>query len=140
MLAGCSSLAPLPPVNLHESGWTVREGQGVWKANADAPGIATDLLMAVNADGRQFVQLTKTPFPLMIAQRTRGGWQIELPTQGKRYSGHGIPPNRMLLLQLPSILYGSNVPSGWLWTPLPEERWRLENAHTGESLEGYFNQ
>src|SRR5712691_4558473 len=89
---GCQTVGRLPAVDFKESGWTVREGQGLWRVKAEAPEIAGEVLVATNQAGCAFVQFTKNPFPLVIAQTTRDSWQIELPAQNKRYSGHGRPP------------------------------------------------
>ncbi|MDB6056500.1 MAG: hypothetical protein JWO95_344, partial [Verrucomicrobiales bacterium] len=69
-LAGCRTMKPLPPANLKEPGWTVREGQAVWKRKASEPEIAGEILLATRSDGRAFVQFSKNPFPLVIAQST----------------------------------------------------------------------
>src|SRR5277367_4640677 len=62
-LSGCQTIPPLPPANLAEPGWIVRQGQTVWRTKKDAPEITGDLLLAVNLDGRSFLQFTKTPLP-----------------------------------------------------------------------------
>src|SRR2546421_166697 len=61
-LAGCALLPPLPQANLRDPGWTVREGQAVWKSKRGASDIAGEILVATQPDGRAFVQFTKTPF------------------------------------------------------------------------------
>src|SRR3954464_16041006 len=78
--AGCRLLPSLPPTNLSEPGWHVREGQAVWRMKRDAPEIAGEILLATKADGHAFVQFTKTPFPFLIGQTTSNRWQVELPT------------------------------------------------------------
>src|SRR3954454_11899974 len=45
LAAGCST-APMHPVNLKEPGWTLREGQAVWKRNRNATEIAGEVLVA----------------------------------------------------------------------------------------------
>src|SRR5581483_4578128 len=132
--AGCRT-TPLPRVDLAEPGWTAREGQAVWQARRSAPEIAGDLLVATNREGRAFVQFTKTPFPLVVAQLTTNAWQIESPTENRRYSGRGSPPGRVLWLQLPRALAGVPLRSPWTWHN-DGTLWRLENRSTGESLEG----
>jgi len=137
---GCRTFPPLPAVNLSEPGWTVRTGQAVWRPKHETPEIAGDLLLATNPDGRRLVQFTKTPLALIIAQITTNSWQIESPAQGKRYSGPGQPPARVIWFQLSSLLAGAAPPEGWVKQTLGEERWRLENRATGEVLEGYLTQ
>ncbi len=138
--SGCRTVPPLPPVNLQEPGWTVREGQAVWQMKRGAPELAGDILMATRPDGRSFVQFSKSPFPLMIAQATANTWEVQVPTQNKRYSGHGRPPARLIWLWLPRVLSGQPPPKGWTWRKLVNGSWRLENPSSGESLEGYFAQ
>ena len=137
--AGCRLIPALPPANLSEPGWRVREGQAVWRAKREAPEIAGEILLATRADGRAFVQFTKTPFPFLIGQSTTNRWQAELPTQNRRYSGPGKPPRRLMWLYLPRLLSGEAPPKGWNWRDLGGGRWQLENKKTGEMLEGYFN-
>ena len=134
--AGCRT-APLPPVDLEQPGWTVREGQAVWKPNHSAPEIAGDILLATRPD-RQFIQFTKTPFPLIVAQATTNRWSLEIPAQGKSYSGPGNPPSRLTWLWLARTLTGGRPPKNWSWEILPEQHWRLENRARGEFVEGYL--
>src|SRR5262245_61422206 len=79
-LTACRTV-PLPPANLAEPGWVLREGQAVWRPNREAPELAGDILLATNISGRTFVQFTKTPFPLVIVQSTTNSWQIEAPSE-----------------------------------------------------------
>ncbi|MDB6068197.1 MAG: hypothetical protein JWR26_4405 [Pedosphaera sp.] len=139
-MAGCATVAPLPQVNLKEPGWTVREGQAVWRRKQGAPELAGDILVATRNDGRALVQFSKTPLPLVIAQSTPNSWEVESPVENKRYSGRGQPPARLIFLYLPKMLTGQPPPRGWSWHSLENHGWHLENSATGESLEGYFSQ
>ena len=139
-VAGCRTAAPLPVANLKEPGWTVRQGQAVWRRNRGAPEIAGDILVATRGNDRAFVQFSKTPLPLVIAQSTPKAWEVETPVQNKHYSGHGRPPKRLIFLYLPRAILGEPLPGNWLWQPLENNGWHLENRGTGESLEGYFTQ
>ncbi len=140
LLSGCMSLGRrLPPVDLKEPGWTVREGQAVWQRKRGGVGVAGDILVATRPDGRAFVQFSKPPFPLISGQLLPGKWQVEIPPQNRRYSGSGNPPKRILFLYLPRVLAGKPPPENWTWRQ-DTNGWRLENHVTGESLEGYFNQ
>src|SRR5579863_3389219 len=76
-LPGCQTIPPLPAANLKEPGWTVHQGQAVWHDKKEGLELAGELLVAVNPDGRSFVQFTKTPFPMVIAQTTSNSWQIQ---------------------------------------------------------------
>jgi hypothetical protein len=136
-LTACRSGPPLPPLNLSEPGWTLRRGEAVWRAKRSAPEVAGEILLATNPDGRTFVQFTKTPFPVIVAQSTPRSWQIEAPAQNRRYSGNGPPPARLIWFQLPQVASGIRPADPWTASRRAHE-WRLENRSTGESLEGYF--
>lgn len=135
---GCKTLPPLPAVNLSEPGWKIQCGQAVWKPKKDAPEIAGELLVATSSDGRTFVQFTKTPFPLVIAQTTREVWQLEFGAVNKRFSGRGEPWERFVWFQLPRFLGGSKNSRQWAWQTFKDNRWLLRNRITGESLEGFL--
>ncbi|HZQ48447.1 MAG TPA: hypothetical protein VFC07_15630, partial [Verrucomicrobiae bacterium] len=132
--------APLPVANLKEPGWSVYEGQAVWHRAGNAPEIAGDILLATRQEGRAFVQFSKTPLPLVIAQSTPHAWEVETPVDNKHYSGHGRPPARLIFLYLARAYIGEPLPKNWSWRRLENKGWHLENRNTGESLEGYFNQ
>lgn len=134
---GCQMVSRLPAANLEEPGWTVRQGQAVWRRERGAPEITGEILVAWREE-RAFVQFSKPPFPLVTAQKTARAWELELPAQNQRYSGRGKPPHRLVLLYLPTILAGRPAPPGWTWQTLDQGGWRLHNRKTGQSLEGYF--
>ena len=134
---GCRTLPPLPPVDLSERGWTVQQGQAVWKSGNKMPEIAGELMLASRPYGNQFIQFTKTPFPLVIAQKVTNHWQINFPTENKRYSGLGAPPKRLIWFWLSQALSGKLPGDKWSWNQ-NENGWRLENHSSGERLEGYF--
>jgi len=137
---GCLTLYhPLPAVNLREPGWSVHQGQAVWKLPGGKHDIAGDVMVATDPQGRSFVQFSKSPFPLVIAQTTSSRWQVEFPAQNKRYSGPGSPPKRLIWLYLPLVLSGKAPPHGWIWTN-SGSNWRLHNPATGEEVEGFFAQ
>lgn len=136
---GCRSLQPLPQVNVMAPGWTVHQGQGVWRLPHNQREIAGDLLVATGPDDRSFVQFSKSPFSLVIAQSTPTQWEAEFPPQNKHYAGRGNPPLRLIWLYLPRVLTGKPPPKGWTWQQ-NDMQWHLENPATGESVEGYFNQ
>ncbi len=132
-------MAPLPAANLQEPGWTVREGQAVWKRKASEPEIAGEIIVGTRTDGRAFVQFSKNPFPLLTAQSTSKGWQVQSHTDNKFYSGHGKPPTRLIFLYVPKMLAGEPAPKGWTYEKLGDG-YKLENHRSGESLEVYFTQ
>lgn len=138
VVGGCATVS-LPPANLKEPGWTVREGQAIWRRKSGGEGIAGDILVATRPDGQAFVQFSKTPFPLLVAQSTPKAWTFDIPPQNKHYSGHGHPPQRIIFLQLPQVLIGRSPPKHWTWRTLANGGWQLENGASGESLDVYFN-
>jgi hypothetical protein len=135
---GCQTAAPLPKVNLQEPGWSVRQGQAVWHLEHGTREIAGDLVVANGPNNRSFVQFSKSPFSLVVAQSNSNQWAVEFPPQNKHYAGRGHPPLRLIWLYLPRVLAGEPPPKGWIWRQ-DNTQWHLENPATGESLEGYFN-
>ncbi len=136
---GCRTVSVrIPPANLKEPGWTVHQGQAVWHIpRAGGREIAGEVLVATRLDGRAFVQFTKSPFPLVIAQASSEAWAVEFPPQNKHYSGRGAPPKRIIWLYLPRVLEGKAPPKGWTWKE-DSSGWRLANPGNGEFIEGYF--
>ncbi|HTL17613.1 MAG TPA: hypothetical protein VL793_10265 [Patescibacteria group bacterium] len=131
---------PLPRVNLQEPGWTVSQGQAVWKLPMKGDhDIAGEVLVASGPNEQTFVQFSKTPFPVLTGQTLSNRWQFELPPQNKRYSGPGRPPKRLIWLYLPRALAGKPIPPQWRWTN-SSGNWQLENPKTGESIAGFFTQ
>ena len=134
----CRSASPLPPVSLSEPGWTIRQGQAIWRRHHDAPDIAGELLVATHRDGRALLQFTKTPVPFLTAQTSSNAWQIQFVAENRIYSGRGTPPARLGWLQLTRCLNGISPPLSWRWQKFEEGRWRLENKTSGELLEGFL--
>jgi hypothetical protein len=136
--AGCGSAVRLPPVNLSEPGWRAQQGQAVWKPPGPRPEIAGDLLLATNANGEFFVQFSKTPFTVATAEALGGSWQIQFGANKYHRSGRGAPPERFAWFELPRALAGSTPGPRWKFEREPDGEWRLENARSGETLEGRF--
>ena len=137
LLAGCRTVPLLPPVNLAEPGWRIRQGQAFWRPAANRPELTGDLLVATHPDGRALVQFTKTPLPFIVAQATPDTWQIQFVPENKTYSGRGECPSRLIWLYLPKCLAGQAV-KNLSFSRLPEGKWRLANPLTGEILEGFL--
>ncbi|HEY1661525.1 MAG TPA: hypothetical protein VGI03_03835 [Verrucomicrobiae bacterium] len=135
---GCST-APLSPANLSAPGWTVQQGQALWKPTASRPQIAGDLLMATNTDGDCFIQFTKTPFTIATAQISGTHWQLTFGNDQHSWRGTGAPMTRFVWLQLPRAFAGEPVAVNWRFHP-DTNGWRFNNLQTGESLEGEFFQ
>jgi hypothetical protein len=98
--------------------------------------LAGDLLLAVNANGNYVIQFSKTPFALASAQVADGRWQMELGARSWR--GRGLPPTPFLWFQLPGGLSGAPAQAPWHFTSQADQSWKLENAGTGEFLQGQF--
>jgi hypothetical protein len=139
LLTGCSALVKkLPPANLQEPGWTLHEGQAVWRLEHGSREFAGEVLVATRTNGLAFVQFTKNPFPLVVAQLNAHQWQVEFPPQNRHYAGRGKPPKRLIWLYLPRGLAHEPLPEGWTWQQ-DASNWKLVNGKTGESLEGFFS-
>jgi hypothetical protein len=134
----CRTVPPFPRANLSDPGWTIREGQAVWRRNSQAPEIAGDLLVATHRHGETFLQFTKPPLPFVVARITTNRWHIEFVTERRQFSGRGEPPSRLGWLHLARCVSGSIPPAKWHWVKLPDDRWRLENPSSGETFEGFL--
>lgn len=137
LVTGCRTRPGLAPANLADAGWTVRQGQAVWRSGAHAPEIAGEILVATRTNGESFVQFTKTPFPLVTAQRSLNLWQIEVPTENRQYRGSGDPPGRLIWFWLIRAVEGQSIPPKFAWHQ-DTNGWSLGNRKSGESVSGYF--
>ena len=137
-VGACRTALPLAPANLSEPGWTIREGQVVWRPKTEAPEIAGELLVATHRKGETFLQFTKTPLPLFVARITTNRWHIEFVTEHRAFSGRGLPPAQFGWLHLASCVSGDAPPQNWSWEKFPDERWRLVNRSNGETFEGFL--
>jgi len=128
----------MSPVNLAEPGWRVREGQAVWRMPGKRPELAGDLTLAVNDDGRGFLEFAKGPFPFVRARCGPSRWEIEFPSQKLFFAGGGAPPRRLAWLQVCRGLAGKDVRSPWRFEHRADGSWRLDRPHSQESVEGYL--
>lgn len=97
--AGCASVAPLTPVDLAESGWTIRSGQAIWRPSANRPELVGDLLIAWRGDGSGFIQFSKA-LPMVEARMNASGWRVDYPSVRRHRAGRGSPSSRILWFQL----------------------------------------
>lgn len=125
-LTGCQTTPPA--ADLSSPGWTVRHGQAVWKPAADETEIAGEVLVAWKDDGPCVVQFSKSPFTLVDVRVTPNRWWIEFPFRRVQADGKGPPPTRWIWFQLPALVSQQS----------PAPNWRLEDAQTGESLDGIW--
>jgi len=134
----CRTVPHLAPANLSEPGWSIRAGQAVWRPKIEAPEIAGELLVAFHRNGETFLQFTKTPLPLVVARTTTNGWQIEFVARYREFSGYGQPPAQFGWLHLASCVAGAAPSAKWRWEKFADDRWRLENRTSGETIEGFL--
>jgi len=134
---GCRSLPPIPPADLTAPGWTVHQGQAVWKPNQFRPELAGELMLATNTNGDCLVEFTKTPFALASARQDSDRWRIEFGGGRHAWQGHGTPPRLFSWFELPRALAGEKLDRSWRFTQ-SNGTWRLENRRNGEWLEGAF--
>jgi hypothetical protein len=137
-LCGCQTNGRISPVNLAEPGWRVRQGQAVWQMPGKRPELAGDLTLALNADGRCFVEFAKVPFPLVRAKCGDLRWEIEFPPQRLFFAGGGLPPKRLAWLHVCRGLAGKEVRAPWHFQRRADGSWRLDNTRNKESVEGYL--
>ena len=138
VFAGCQSLPPDAPINLTEPGWSVRQGQALWRRGTGATELAGELIVATHPDGRSLVQFLKTPVVLVTARTSANRWRIEAPPD-YRLEGYGAPPSRAVWLHLAKFLTGAPPPGRWTWERRADNSWWLENRTTGERLEGFLS-
>lgn len=128
-------------MDLSEPGWTIRQGQAVWKPRRGAEGVAGDLLVAMHWNGRNVVQFTKPPLPFVAARSDTNSWQVQYVAQNKTYSGRGQPPERILWLQLPvnlSTFLSARKDTDWSISRDRGGSWQFTNEVSGESLDGFL--
>ena len=138
LCVSCRTVPPLPAADLSAPGWSVQQGQAIWKPAQDRSEIAGDLLLATNIDGSYFVELIKTPFTIVTAESLGGRWQIEFGVGEHSWRGTGTPPKRFAWFQLPRALLDGRTAAPWRFEVLDSSSWRLEDPKSGETLEGGF--
>ncbi len=131
-------MPPLAAFDLSEAGWHLREGLAIWRSKGNAPPIAGELLLATNPDGRTWVQLSKTPLPVLTARTTATIWQIEFAFQKRSFGGSGQPPPRLLWLHLARALNGAVPPRPLRFDQFKEGGACLENTASGETVTVYL--
>ena len=137
LVAGCRTAPPLPPADFSAPGWRVQQGQAVWKPGSRRPELAGELLVATNHSGAMLVQFLKDPFPLATAQTTAESWQIHFAAGRRSWRGRWPPPGLFLWFHLPAALRDESLKRPWKFSRTADS-WRLENARSGEWLEGGF--
>jgi hypothetical protein len=134
----CRTLPPLPPVDLAEPGWKLRQGQAVWRTERDAPEVAGEILFATHPAGGTMLQLTKNPLPFVTVQTRGEAWEIEIVPKRRRFAGTGIPTKRLLWVHLARALNGGTIPEDLRFQKADANGFALENLRTGESITGFL--
>jgi len=137
-LCGCQTIRAISPVNLAEPGWQVRQGQAVWQMPGKRPELAGDLTLAINPDGRCFLEFAKGPFPFVRAKCGAARWEVEFPSERRGFAGGGAPPRRLAWLQVCLGLAGKEPRGPWHFERRADGSWRLDNPRNRESVEGYL--
>jgi hypothetical protein len=120
-------------------GWHVQQGQALWRPKTGLPEFGGDLVLASDDAGRHLIQFDKTPMNILSAQTTSNRWLIKFPQQNMSFAGHGPGWTRFAWLYLPAALDGKTLPKTFHFERKPDGGWRLENPHTGETLEGFLS-
>lgn len=135
---GCRTLPSLPPADVSDPGWNLHQGQAVWRAKADAPEIAGEILYATNAMGRSVLQFTKNPIPFVSVQTSNELWQIEFVPQRRKFSGKGSPTARLIWVHLARALGGQKPMRALRFTPGQPGEFVFENRSSGERISGFL--
>jgi hypothetical protein len=136
---GCRTPAKLPPVDLAERGWRVREGQAVWRPGTKGPELSGEFVWAAHKDGRFLLQFLKTPLTIVEARGNQDAWEVSFPADRRTIRGsQGRSLSRRLAwLNLAMALRGERLSEEWAFTKT-KSGWILANASTGEMIEGYL--
>ena len=133
---GCRSVRPLPPADLSEPGWTVRQGQAVWK-NGESD-LGGEIIFAARSGRSASLQFIKTPLPLVSAQTSGSQWTIHFVAEDRTISGKGTPPSQLIWLHLADALHGVSPPAPLRFNSGVTGNWELVNVKTGESISGFL--
>lgn len=135
--AGCRSAAP-PLFTASGPGWRVEQGQALWRPRRGMPELGGELVVATHQDGRCLIQFSKDPLTLMSAETTGTNWLLQFPPRRMSFAGHRPPPARFAWLFVHAALSGGPLPAGVRFERKPDGGWRLENAGSGETIEGFL--
>lgn len=137
-LSGCASRPLVPPMNIAEGGWVIRQGEAAWTPRPGQPSVTGNLVVGMTVDGRALVQFsTPTSGTLALAQYATNYWQVQFPSQKKSSSGGNLLPDKVLWLQLPDGLLGNTVKeTDWIFSRQRDQTFVFRHQVTGERLEG----
>lgn len=129
-----STAAKSERIDLSAPGWTIRQGQALWKPGTDKPEIAGELVVASHPTAGSYIQFSKT-LPILSGRITSSGWEFENTTENKQYSGGGNPPSRIVWLQLLRAIEGQEISGRWTVARPSKDFVTLEDEHRGERLQ-----
>lgn len=137
VLTGCRT-PEFPVIDLGGQGWEVRQAQAIWQREAEAPELVVDLIVAEEADGRVYLQVSKDVFPLVNVLLDGERWWIESPPEDRRFGGRGRVPVQSVWPQLAGVIAGHGTGRGWTWEGDLVESGNLRHLRRGESAEVVF--
>lgn len=137
--SGCRVPAPLPPVDVAQPGWRVRQGQALWRSDARGQAVAGELLLASGPRHACLVQFSKHPFALVTARREAEAWRVEFGAGARRWGGRGEPPDRWIWFHLPALENNRPAPASWRTGAGSDGAQFIEHAQTGERLEIWWS-
>jgi len=133
VLSSCSTGVSLPEVDLSAPGWTVWNGQALWKAEAERPAIAGEIVLARHDNGDVLINFAKPPVPIFTAQLSGVNWKIDFIYSQNTHSGTDGAPSRFVWFQIPSLLQSAVVPEGWQ-VQVAKPVWELLDPNSGEHI------
>jgi len=140
LLVVCGCQSPVKSLfSANGPGWQVQQGQALWRPKSGLPEFGGDLILARDTGGRTLIQFDKTPMAILSAQVTSNRWLIQFPQRNLSFSGFGAGSTHFSWLYLPAALDGKTLPKEFKFQRKTDGGWRLENSHTGESLEGFLS-
>jgi hypothetical protein len=137
-LSGCQT-SPQSLLTAAGPNWHVQQGQALWRPQRGLPEFGGDFVLARDDAGRCLMQFDKTPIAILSAQTTSNQWLIKFPQRNLSFSGRGPGSTRFSWLYLPVALDGKPLPKNFNFERKPDGGWRLENARTGETVEGFLS-
>lgn len=138
-LCGCATTSTQSLFTVSGPDWHVQQGQALWTPRKGAPQFGGDLVLATDGAGRTFAQFEKMPLSIVMVQTTPKEWFLHFAQGGGTYKGHEPAPTRTVWLHLADALAGKPLPEPLHLTQEAGGNWRLENAKTGEILEGFLS-
>lgn len=134
VLYGCTTIAPLPEVDLSAPGWTVWTGQALWQTEAVQPAIAGEIVLARHQNGDVLISFAKPPVPIFTAQTSGKQWKIDFIHTQRTHSGTSGPPSRFIWFQIPALIQDTTTPKGWQVETEDDTTWLLRNPDSGENI------